>query len=48
MVEKLEHIVFRFRLFILLGFAAFTIYCGYFAFGLRLTAGFEKQLPIAH
>lgn len=48
MVEKIEHIVFRFRLLILLGFAAFTVYCGYYAFGLRLTAGFEKQLPIAH
>ena len=48
MVEVLERIVFRFRLLILLGFAAFTVYCGVNAMGLRLTAGFEKQLPIHH
>ena len=45
MVEKLETLVFRFRGLILAVFAAFTLYSGFYAFQLKMTAGFEKQLP---
>ena len=48
MVEKLEEIVFRTRGIILAVFAAFTIYSGYYATNLKMTAGFEKQLPAGH
>ncbi|MGC6535647.1 MAG: efflux RND transporter permease subunit [Parvibaculales bacterium] len=48
MVEKLEEIVFRSRGIILAIFAAFTIYSGYYATNLKMTAGFEKQLPAGH
>ena len=48
MVEKLEAIVFRSRGIILAIFAAFTIYSGYYATNLKMTAGFEKQLPAGH
>ncbi len=48
MVGKLEAFVFRFRVAILLLFAAFTVFSAYFAFQQKLTAGFEKQLPAGH
>jgi predicted RND superfamily exporter protein len=48
MVEKLETILFRFRGVILAVFAAFTIYSGFYATQLKMTAGFEKQLPAGH
>ena len=48
MVEKLEEIVFRTRGIILAVFAAFTVYSGYYATNLKMTAGFEKQLPAGH
>ena len=48
MVEKLETLVFRFRGLILAVFAAFTLYSGFYAFQLKMTAGFEKQLPAGH
>ncbi|MCH1568268.1 MAG: RND family transporter, partial [Alphaproteobacteria bacterium] len=48
MVEKLETFVFRFRGLILAVFAAFTLYSGFYAFQLKMTAGFEKQLPAGH
>ena len=48
MVEKLEDVVFRSRALILAVFAAFTLYSGYYATQLKMTAGFEKQLPAGH
>jgi predicted RND superfamily exporter protein len=48
MVEKLEKFVFNTRGLILAVFAAFTIYSGYYATNLKMTAGFEKQLPAGH
>ena len=48
MVEKLEEIVFRSRAWILAIFAAFTVYSGFYATQLKMTAGFEKQLPAGH
>ncbi|MBT5518288.1 MAG: MMPL family transporter, partial [Rhodobiaceae bacterium] len=48
MVQKLEEIIFRFRGVILALFAAFTIYSGYYATNLKMTAGFDKQLPAGH
>ena len=48
MVQKLEEIIFRFRGVILALFAAFTLYSGYYATNLKMTAGFEKQLPAGH
>ena len=40
MVEKLETILFRYRGVILAVFAAFTIYSGFYATQLKITAGF--------
>lgn len=48
MVPALENFVFRFRIYILAVFAAFTIYGGYYATQLKMDAGFEKQLPAGH
>ena len=48
MVEKLEDFVFRSRALILAVFAAFTLYSGFYATQLKMTAGFEKQLPAGH
>lgn len=48
MVQALENFVFRFKLVILLAFAAFTVYGGYYATQLKMTAGFDKQLPTGH
>ncbi|MGK2741944.1 efflux RND transporter permease subunit [Tepidicaulis sp. LMO-SS28] len=48
MVKVLEAIIFKTRLIILLGLAVFTVICGYYAVQLRMTAGFDKQLPVGH
>ncbi len=48
MVQKLEEIIFRSRVLILAAFAAFTVYGGFYATQLNLTAGFDKQLPAGH
>ncbi len=48
MVKALENFVFGHRTAILLAFAVLTIVTGYFALQLRLTAGFDKQLPGGH
>jgi predicted RND superfamily exporter protein len=48
MVGFLENFIFRFKIYILAVFAAFTLYGGYYATQLRMTAGFDKQLPVQH
>ncbi|MDF1685720.1 MAG: putative RND superfamily exporter protein [Parvibaculaceae bacterium] len=48
MVKLLETLVFKLRPLILAGLFAFTIFAGFFAFGLKLDAGFDKQLPTGH
>ena len=48
MVKLLETLVFKLRPLILAGLFAFTIFAGFFAFGLKLDAGFDKQLPAGH
>ncbi len=48
MVGILENFIFRFKVYILAIFAAFTLYGGYYATQLRMTAGFDKQLPVQH
>lgn len=48
MVKKIEDIVFRLRLVILLLLAVVTIFTGYYALQLRMEAGFGKQLPGGH
>ncbi len=48
MVKFLENLVFALRFPILVTFAAITVFAGYHAVQLRLTAGFDKQLPQGH
>ena len=48
MIKFLENVVFRLRALILLGLLVFTLFAGYYATGLRMTAGFDKQLPVGH
>ena len=48
MVGILENFIFRFKIWILVVFAAFTIYSGFYATQLKMTAGFDKQLPTQH
>ena len=48
MIKKLEDLLFGARLLVLGFFALVTIYCAYYAFQLRMDAGFEKQLPTGH
>lgn len=48
MINFLENVVFRLRAVILLGLLVFTCFAGYYATGLRMTAGFDKQLPVGH
>ncbi|MFA7639224.1 MAG: MMPL family transporter [Parvibaculum sp.] len=48
MIKLLENVVFRLRLIILISLAIFTVITGYYAVGLRMTAGFDKQLPVGH
>lgn len=48
MVKLLENLVFRLRAIILLGLFVFTCIAGFYALQLRMTAGFDKQLPVGH
>ncbi len=48
MIKVLEDLVFKFRVAILATLAVVTIFGLYFASQLRMTAGFDKQLPIGH
>src|SRR5690606_5216902 len=48
MVKLLENVVFKLRAIILLGLLVFTCITGFYALQLRMTAGFDKQLPVGH
>jgi len=48
MIKFLENLVFRLRAVILLALIAVTAVTGYYALNLRMTAGFDKQLPLGH
>ncbi|WP_439815884.1 efflux RND transporter permease subunit [Zavarzinia sp. CC-PAN008] len=48
MMQRVENFVFRFRAFILMVLFAVTVVMFYMATGLRMDAGFTKQLPIGH
>jgi len=48
MVKAFEEFIFRFRLALLIAMAVFTVFAGYFATGLKLEAGFLKQVPVEH
>ena len=47
-LAALERFVFGRRLLVLTVLAAFTLVMGFFALQLRMTAGFEKQMPVGH
>ena len=47
-VVTLEHFVFRYRAPVLAVLGLFTVVMAYFATGLRMDAGFDKQLPVGH
>ena len=47
-LAALERFVFARRLLVLTVLAAFTLLMGFFALQLRMTAGFEKQMPVGH
>ena len=47
-LATLERFVFGRRLLVLTVLAAFTLVMGFFALQLRMTAGFEKQMPVGH
>ena len=47
-LAALERFVFGRRLLVLSVLAAFTLVMGFFALQLRMTAGFEKQMPVGH
>ena len=47
-LKGLEDFCFRFRTPFLIWLAVFTAGMGYFAFQLRMEAGFEKQMPTGH
>ncbi|HWS63820.1 MAG TPA: hypothetical protein VN325_13785, partial [Steroidobacteraceae bacterium] len=47
-LAALERFVFGRRLLVLTVLAAFTLLMGFFALQLRMTAGFEKQMPVGH
>ena len=47
-VVTLEHFVFRHRAPLLAVLGLFTVVMAYFATGLRMDAGFDKQLPVGH
>ena len=47
-LATLERFVFARRLLVLTVLAAFTLVMGFFALQLRMTAGFEKQMPVGH
>ncbi len=48
MIKLLENVLFGIRGIILIVFGIITLYCAYYAFQLRMDAGFEKQLPTGH
>lgn len=48
MIKFLENMVFKFRFVILASLAVVTAFGLFFAFQLRMTAGFDKQLPVGH
>lgn len=48
MIKFLENLVFKFRIVILASLAIVTAFGLFFAFQLRMTAGFDKQLPVGH
>lgn len=48
LLKGLEDFCFRFRTPFLIWLAVFTAGMGYFAFQLRMEAGFEKQMPTGH
>jgi len=48
LVKRLERLFFGHRIATLAVLAAFTVAMGYFASQLRMSAGFEKQLPKGH
>ena len=48
MLQRIENIIFKFRLIILSIFLALTILMGYFASQITMDAGFAKQLPSNH
>ncbi|HKJ08381.1 MAG TPA: MMPL family transporter, partial [Gammaproteobacteria bacterium] len=47
-VSKIESFAFRFRILIILAFAAVTIFMGYMATHTRIEAGFQKMVPLQH
>jgi len=47
-LAALERFVFGRRVLVLTVLAAFTLLMGFFALQLRMTAGFEKQMPVGH
>lgn len=47
-VDRLEGFVFKYRLSVLMLMAILTVAMGFLATNLRVTAGFEKQLPTKH
>ncbi len=47
-VSRLEHFLFGHRRAILVLFALFTALMGWFAWQLRMEAGFDKQIPVGH
>lgn len=48
LVKRLENLFFQNRLATLVAFAVFTVVMGIFASQLRMSAGFDKQLPKGH
>ncbi len=48
MIKFLENLVFRLRAVILLALLVATAITAYYAMNLRMTAGFDKQLPLGH
>ncbi|MEN8128634.1 MAG: RND family transporter, partial [Pseudomonadota bacterium] len=48
LVRRLESLIFRHRLMVVGAFAAVTLVMVFFAFQLRVDAGFTKLLPVEH
>ena len=48
LVTQLETRLFRHRALVIVCFAAITVVMGYFALQLKMSAGFDKQLPAGH
>lgn len=47
-IDSLERFLFRFRKPVLAMFLVFTAVMGFYALQLKMTAGFDKQMPIGH